>query len=80
MIYFIVFLPLIGFLYCAFFGNKFDEKYSQLFTSSLLIFTDPLFQLHYMGWILFWVSGNSEIREIEVTGQPMYPPIFSKIS
>ena len=48
MIYFIVFLPLIGFLYCAFFGNKFDEKYSQLFTSSLLIFSA------IFSWIIFF--------------------------
>ena len=48
MIYFIVFLPLIGFLYCAFLGNKFDEKYSQLFTSLLLIFSA------IFSWILFF--------------------------
>ena len=48
MIYFVVFLPLIGFLYCAFFGNKFDEKYSQLLTSLLLIFST------IFSWILFF--------------------------
>ena len=48
MIYFIVFLPLIGFLYCAFLGNKFDKKYSQLFTTLLLVCAA------IFSWILFF--------------------------
>ena len=58
MIYFIVFLPLIGFLYCAFFGNKFDEKYSQLFTSLLLIIAT------IFSWIVFFnFTGPTETEK-----------------
>ena len=42
------FLPLIGFLYCAFLGNTFNEKYSQLITSLLLIFST------IFSWLLFF--------------------------
>ena len=48
MIYFIVFLPLIGFLYCVIFGKIFDDKYSQLFSSLLLIIAT------IFSWILFF--------------------------
>ena len=33
MEYFIVFLPLLGAFIAGFFGNKFDQRYSQFMTS-----------------------------------------------
>ena len=33
MEYFIIFLPLLGSFIAGFFGNKFDQKYSQFITS-----------------------------------------------
>ena len=44
----IVFLPLIGFLFCFFFGKKFNFKVSQILTTSLLFFSAIL------SWILFF--------------------------
>ena len=48
MISLIVFLPLIGFLYCAFFGKLFGDKYSQLVTNFLLLISTIL------SWIIFF--------------------------
>ena len=47
MIFFVVFLPLIGFLFCAFFGKKFNDIYSQVITT-LLLFVSSIFS-----WIIF---------------------------
>ena len=48
MIYLIVFLPLIGFLYCATLGNQFNVKYSQFVTCFFLITSSIL------SWIIFY--------------------------
>ena len=48
MIFFVVFLPLIGFLFCAFFGKKFNDIYSQVITT-LLLFVSSIFS-----WIIFF--------------------------
>ncbi len=48
MIYLVVFLPLIGFLYCAFLGNRQNAIYSQIFTSLSLIISC------IFSWILFF--------------------------
>ena len=48
MIFFVVFLPLIGFLFCAFFGKKFNDIYSQVITT-LLLFISSIFS-----WIIFF--------------------------
>ena len=48
MIFFVVFLPLIGFLFCAFFGKKFNDIYSQVITT-LLLFSSSIFS-----WIIFF--------------------------
>ena len=48
MIYFIVFLPLLGFLYCAFFGKWFGDKKSQIVSTIFLIFSSIL------SWVVFF--------------------------
>ena len=48
MIELIVFLPLFGFLYCAFFGNFFNDLVSQFVTTTLL-FISAIFS-----WIIFF--------------------------
>ncbi len=48
MIFFVVFLPLIGFLFCAFFGKKFNDIYSQVITT-ILLFISSIFS-----WIIFF--------------------------
>ena len=48
MIFFVVFLPLIGFLFCAFFGKKFNDIYSQVITT-LLLFVSSIFS-----WFIFF--------------------------
>ena len=48
MIFFVVFLPLIGFLFCAFFGKKFNDIYSQVITT-ILLFVSSIFS-----WIIFF--------------------------
>ena len=48
MIFFVVFLPLIGFLFCAFFGKKFNDIYSQVITT-VLLFVSSIFS-----WIIFF--------------------------
>ena len=48
MIFFVVFLPLIGFLFCAFFGKKFNDIYSQVITT-VLLFVSSIFY-----WIIFF--------------------------
>ena len=53
MIYLIVFSPLIGFLYCAFLGNRFHDKYSQIVTCFFLTVSSIL------SWIIFFNFLNS---------------------
>ena len=48
MIYWIVFLPLVGFLFCAFLGNRFDVRYSQTITCFFLTVSAVL------SWIIFF--------------------------
>ena len=48
MIYWVVFLPLMGFIYCAFLGNRFNKIFSQFFTSSFLIISS------IFSWIIFF--------------------------
>jgi len=47
LITFIVFLPLVGFIFCAFFGKLFGDKYSQLVTTTLLTISVIL------SWLIF---------------------------
>ena len=48
MIFFIVFLPLIGFLFCSFFGKILGDKYSQIVTT-LLLFISAI-----LSWFIFF--------------------------
>ena len=48
MIAFIVFLPLAGFLYCAFLGKLFGDRNAQLVTNILLFVSTIL------SWIIFF--------------------------
>ena len=57
----IVFLPLIGFLFCFFFGKKFNFKVSQILTTSLLFISAIL------SWILFFsYIGEKETQIIHI--------------
>ena len=57
----IVFLPLIGFLFCFFFGKIFSFKVSQIFTTSLLFISAIL------SWILFFsYIGERETQIIHI--------------
>ena len=57
----IVFLPLIGFLFCFFFGKKFNFKVSQILTTSLLFLSAIL------SWILFFsYIGERETQIIHI--------------
>ena len=47
MIKLIVFLPLLGFLYCAFVGSYFHDRVSQLITTFLLTIST------FLSWIIF---------------------------
>ena len=61
MILLIVFLPLFGFLYCAFLSVYFNVKYSQIITSFFLIITAVL------SWIiLFKFLGTTETYKIHL--------------
>ena len=58
MIYWVVFLPLAGFLYCAFLGNRFDDRYSQIITCFFLIVSAIL------SWIIFFkLLGTTETQK-----------------
>ena len=48
MIFFIVFLPFIGFLFCSFFGKILGDKYSQIVTT-LLLFISAI-----LSWFVFF--------------------------
>ena len=57
----IVFLPLIGFLFCFFLGKKFNFKVSQILTTSLLFLSAIL------SWILFFsYIGEKETQIIHI--------------
>ena len=57
----IVFLPLIGFLFCFFLGKKFNFKVSQILTTSLLFLSAIL------SWILFFsYIGERETQIIHI--------------
>ena len=57
----IVFLHLIGFLFCFFFGKKFNFKVSQILTTSLLFLSAIL------SWILFFsYIGEKETQIIHI--------------
>ena len=57
----IVFLPLIGFLFCFSFGKKFNFKVSQILTTSLLFLSAIL------SWILFFsYIGERETQIIHI--------------
>ena len=61
MIYWIVFLPLAGFLYCGFFGNRFEDKYSQIITCFFLTISSIL------SWIIFFkFLGNAETQKFHL--------------
>ena len=47
MITFVVFLPLVGFIYCAFLGKLFGDRNSQLVTN-ILLFVSAI-----LSWIIF---------------------------
>ena len=58
MIFIIVFLPLLGFLYCSLLGQYFNDKYSQ-FITILFIFISSLFS-----WLIFFnflTGSNTDI-------------------
>ena len=48
MIYLVVFLPLLGFLYCACLGNRFGDRLSQ-FTTCFFLIVSAIFS-----WIIFF--------------------------
>ena len=48
MITFVVFLPLAGFIYCAFLGKLFGDRNSQLVTN-ILLFVSAI-----LSWIIFF--------------------------
>ena len=58
MIYLIVFLPLLGFIYCAFLGSKFDIRFSQYITCFFLIISSIL------SWIIFFHFLNDSNTQI----------------
>ena len=59
MISIVVFLPLLGFLYCAFFGYYFNDRFSQIITTTLLVFST------IFSWIIFFqYLGDAEIQKI----------------
>ncbi len=61
MIYWIVFLPLAGFLYCAFLGNGFKNIYSQIVTCFFLIISAIL------SWLVFLkFFGNTETQNFHL--------------
>ena len=61
MIYFILFLPLIGFLFCSFFGNFFHFKYSQFITSFFLVISS------FFSWLLFYqFIGNNNYVQVHL--------------
>ena len=61
MISFVVILPLIGFIYCAFFGKFFGDRNSQLVTN-ILLFVSAI-----LSWIIFFkYLGPTNTKTIQV--------------
>ena len=61
MIIFIVFLPLLGFLYCAFFSKYFNDSISQLVTTIFLFISS------FLSWIVFiQYLGGSDVKVINL--------------
>ena len=61
MIIFIVFLPLLGFLYCAFFSKYFNDNISQLVTTIFLFISS------FLSWIVFiQYLGGSDVKVINL--------------
>ena len=61
MITLVILCPLIGFLYCAFFGKLFGDKFSQIFTN-LLLFISAL-----LSWLIFFqYLGPKETLVIDI--------------
>ena len=61
MVYWIVFLPLMGFIFCASFGNRFDDRYSQIITSGFLTISSIL------SWIIFFeFIGKVAVQEFHL--------------
>ena len=58
MEYFIVFLPLLGAFIAGFFGNKFDQKYSQLMTSLFVSISSILSILVFLKVLNYGYSNN----------------------
>ena len=61
MIIFIVFLPLFGFLYCAFFSKYFNDSFSQLVTTIFLFISS------FLSWIIFiQYLGGADVKVINL--------------
>ena len=61
MIIFIVFLPLFGFLYCAFFSKYFNDSFSQLVTTIFLFISS------FLSWIIFiQYLGGTDVKVINL--------------
>ena len=61
MEYFIVFLPLLGAFIAGFFGNKFDQKYSQ-FMTSLFVSISSILSIIV---VYYRNAGTIRVEEIE---------------
>jgi len=61
VIIFIVFLPLLGFLYCAFFSKYFNDVISQLVTTIFLFLSS------FLSWIVFiQYLGGSDVKVVNL--------------
>ena len=58
MEYFIVFLPLLGAFIAGFFGNKFDQKYSQFMTSLFVSISSILSIIVFLKVLNYGYSNN----------------------
>ena len=58
MEYFIVFLPLLGAFIAGFFGNKFDQKYSQFITSPFVSISSILSIVIFLKVLNYGYSNN----------------------
>ena len=58
MEYFIIFLPLLGAFIAGFFGNMFDQKYSQFITSVFVSVSSILSIIIFLKVLNFGYSNN----------------------
>ena len=58
MVYFIVFLPLLGSIIAGFWGRRLGDKISLFFTSSLLLISMTL------SWITFWQLSSNHVDKV----------------